>query len=1025
MMKFKKVTLHAFRAYENKENGTFDFTLPKDKIANFISIYAPNGFGKTSFYDGVEWCLTDGSIRRFKSHDEDAEAERVNILDNEKQFILQNKKIDIRKNRGYVEIETDRQNYEKRIMQISTSPTADYVFNKRKIKNSFFQDIILSQEGINSFLNEDNDKDRYKKYSLTFGNNKDLDYHRKIVLLERKHSSNLKQIKKRIEEIKILLDSELDENIFDNVNKILHQLKFTDEEFKLVNDSFDANKKLKLDNKISEKIIDLNRNTDYYKSLIDKLPILLKDSEKYFMEQSELKILKVKLNDYIRLNDIHIKITFLKNKLIENRKEIIYLEELKQDYPIYKKSLEILKDNKKNIKKDEERKLLKEKELLKIEIISNQIQTNIQIIESKKDKINKSLKSISEIFKDITNLQNNIRKNTKKLENDKIILLRYENEIKDLEKKQKEFQEVKNAIINDVFVDIDISEEYKRVLKRIEALTKDNEINSNLLQVIKNKRIEYQKYNKNLQKLLSLGINIINEKQDNICPLCRNKHDSYNILKKNIINNPFMSAIEQDLLDEEEKINFNFDENNKKIEDEKQFMILNLNEKLLEITNKLKEFKYKSEQINLNQQEIKLEEEKSRYFEMLKKTKDKPEKEYRELKDIEFTRLFNSLNILYNELKEKKSLRQAIYDDILILNSSLEFYSKMINDAKSKKEYKTLDSWINTFNNIEFNVLDKLNNNIEFLNNDIAFRKKEIANLDDEFDKLKTKYNLIDIEDILNNIEELRDKEFSLIVDMKIFKDFYRQYFTNEISDSESVKQDIINKKEKLSKNINEFKNKLDSLENLKQNTDNLLKFIENKKRIKEYEKYKNNLLKKIAVQEYLKDERENVELKINKDVESFFHEDLINKLYSKIDPHPDYKRVKFKCSFDSGVGKLNVFVNDEKGDKHISPALYYSTAQLNILSLSIFLAKALNVKDDKGNSVDCIFIDDPVQSMDSINILSTIDLLRSLVVNHNKQIILSTHDENFHRLLEKKIPTEYFDSKFIEFETFGKVKKH
>ena len=93
-MKFKKVTLHAFRAYENKENGTFDFTLPKDKIANFISIYAPNGFGKTSFYDGVEWCLTDGSIRRFKSHDEDAEAERVNILDNEKQFILQNKKID-------------------------------------------------------------------------------------------------------------------------------------------------------------------------------------------------------------------------------------------------------------------------------------------------------------------------------------------------------------------------------------------------------------------------------------------------------------------------------------------------------------------------------------------------------------------------------------------------------------------------------------------------------------------------------------------------------------------------------------------------------------------------------------------------------------------------------------------------------------------------------------------------------------------------------------------------------------------
>jgi len=129
---------------------------------------------------------------------------------------------------------------------------------------------------------------------------------------------------------------------------------------------------------------------------------------------------------------------------------------------------------------------------------------------------------------------------------------------------------------------------------------------------------------------------------------------------------------------------------------------------------------------------------------------------------------------------------------------------------------------------------------------------------------------------------------------------------------------------------------------------------------------------------------------------------------------------VKFECTFEKGVGKLNVFVNDSSN--HISPSLYYSTAQLNVLSLSIFLAKALNVKDSDGHDVDCIFIDDPIQSMDSINILATIDLLRSLVVNHNKQIILSTHDENFHSLLKKKIPTGYYGSKFIELETFGKV---
>lgn len=67
--------------------------------------------------------------------------------------------------------------------------------------------------------------------------------------------------------------------------------------------------------------------------------------------------------------------------------------------------------------------------------------------------------------------------------------------------------------------------------------------------------------------------------------------------------------------------------------------------------------------------------------------------------------------------------------------------------------------------------------------------------------------------------------------------------------------------------------------------------------------------------------------------------------------------------------------------------------------------------------------MDDPIQSMDSINILSTIDLLTSIVVNQQKQVILSTHDENFHNLLQKKIPSDLFKSKFMELETFGKVK--
>ncbi|MNY33374.1 hypothetical protein D3C86_1676520 [compost metagenome] len=113
--------------------------------------------------------------------------------------------------------------------------------------------------------------------------------------------------------------------------------------------------------------------------------------------------------------------------------------------------------------------------------------------------------------------------------------------------------------------------------------------------------------------------------------------------------------------------------------------------------------------------------------------------------------------------------------------------------------------------------------------------------------------------------------------------------------------------------------------------------------------------------------------------------------------------------------------ISDEIGNT-ISPNLYFSAAQLNILSLSIFLARALQVEDSAGNSLDVILIDDPIHSMDSINILSTIDLLRNISVNFNKQIIVSTHDENFFQLLKKKVPPDICNSKFLRLTTFGVV---
>ena len=93
-MKFRKVKIQAFRAYNKVEDGTFDFSLSNEQNADFVSLYAPNGFGKTSFFDAVEFGFTD-SIDRFlkniKLNKDAAKSERQLNTQHRGQYILRNK----------------------------------------------------------------------------------------------------------------------------------------------------------------------------------------------------------------------------------------------------------------------------------------------------------------------------------------------------------------------------------------------------------------------------------------------------------------------------------------------------------------------------------------------------------------------------------------------------------------------------------------------------------------------------------------------------------------------------------------------------------------------------------------------------------------------------------------------------------------------------------------------------------------------------------------------------------------------
>ena len=61
-MKIKKINIHAFRLFKDE---AIEFTAKRNanSLANLVAIYAPNGFGKTSFFDSMEFCMT-GKIHR-------------------------------------------------------------------------------------------------------------------------------------------------------------------------------------------------------------------------------------------------------------------------------------------------------------------------------------------------------------------------------------------------------------------------------------------------------------------------------------------------------------------------------------------------------------------------------------------------------------------------------------------------------------------------------------------------------------------------------------------------------------------------------------------------------------------------------------------------------------------------------------------------------------------------------------------------------------------------------------------------
>lgn len=126
----------------------------------------------------------------------------------------------------------------------------------------------------------------------------------------------------------------------------------------------------------------------------------------------------------------------------------------------------------------------------------------------------------------------------------------------------------------------------------------------------------------------------------------------------------------------------------------------------------------------------------------------------------------------------------------------------------------------------------------------------------------------------------------------------------------------------------------------------------------------------------------------------------LLQRVYASVEPHPSFRAVRFLTSISRGHGRVWTTVMDEAAQKVVNePSVVLSSSQLNVLAVSTFLSLNLAIET---LPLQVVAMDDPLQSLDTVNLLGLADLIRR--VRATRQVLVSTHDERLADLLSRKL---------------------
>ena len=256
--------------------------------------------------------------------------------------------------------------------------------------------------------------------------------------------------------------------------------------------------------------------------------------------------------------------------------------------------------------------------------------------------------------------------------------------------------------------------------------------------------------------------------------------------------------------------------------------------------------------------------------------------------------------------------------------------------------------------------------------------------LGDEFEHINK--SIIDVEDALSNKKlKIEDDKFTQLNNEYNFENYYRKnkIYIDNIKE-EIILDDLYNKQRYLEKLSSEYKNHelLDSKEKIRNMIEEDMKYIEIGKKLGEIKNIYDDV-----IESFKKDIIKNISIPL-----LIYTGKLLQEYQSGLGVFIDEGEFRFISDGSAKHDILNTF----------------SSGQTSACVISFMLAmNKLYVGDD--DQLGFLLIDDPVQTMDDINMASLVELLRNEF--DDKQIILSTHE------IEKE---NYILYKFLKYGKIG-----